>query len=79
YQALSYHWGIQKDEETYADLLVSLDLTRALRHIRHSSRPRHLWIDGVCIDQSSATDKIHRIQQMNQIYDLASHFIVWAG
>jgi hypothetical protein len=68
YEAVSYVRGNQK--ATYplqiggSILPISLSLAEALCYIRHPSEPRDLWIDALCIDQRSSSEKNHQVQQM---------------
>jgi hypothetical protein len=83
YEALSYVWG---SEDTPASLFISgyqlpitQNLCAALGCLQHSSTPRVLWVDAVCIDQNNESEKQQQIQLMAEIYAKASHVIVWLG
>lgn len=38
-----------------------------------------VWIDQLCIDQSSYREKSHQVQRMAEIYQEAKEVIVWLG
>ena len=38
-----------------------------------------LWIDALCIDQSSIEEKNHQVQQIGKIHSKAKQVIVWPG
>jgi hypothetical protein len=60
-------------------LKVSSILEKALRRLRSSWRPRLLWTDAVCIDQSCSNDKTHHVRLMHTIYRCAHKVLVWLG
>lgn len=83
YDALSYVWGNQ--DETCpigidgSDLLVTLNLYRALMQLRHRYIERIMWVDSVCIDQANTIEKEQQILLMAKIYSQATRVIVWLG
>jgi hypothetical protein len=38
-----------------------------------------MWIDAVCIDQSSVSERNYQVAQMGAIYAAAALVIVWLG
>ena len=55
YEALSYVWGTQEypmeillDNQPFQ---VGQNLYVAIRHLRHTAKPRLFWIDAICINQ----------------------------
>ncbi|KAH8655131.1 hypothetical protein BGZ60DRAFT_348340, partial [Tricladium varicosporioides] len=67
YQALSYTWG-----------------SNAFTHTLHLSPSGEkegvkLWVDAVCIDQFSPSEKAHQIPLMAQIYAQAEIVLIWFG
>jgi hypothetical protein len=38
-----------------------------------------LWIDQICIDQDTLTEKNHQVQMMSDIYYNCEHVMVWLG
>ena len=83
YEAVSYVWGAQQKAWPLfvagATLPLSSNLAQALRYIRHPSQPRQLWIDALCIDQSSSREKNHQVRQMYQIFAQATRVLIWLG
>ncbi|KAG0647275.1 Heterokaryon incompatibility protein [Hyphodiscus hymeniophilus] len=83
YSALSYTWGTPGDTRYIVingfQTEVGKNLWTSLYHLRHKTRPLTLWIDAVCIDQSSIEDKSQQIPIMAHIYARAEHVIIWLG
>lgn len=69
FEAVSYVWGSPaKDHTIYCNgrkLRIQASCYNALSYLRHRFRPRALWIDAVCIDQTS--DKNSNKEKANQI------------
>src|SRR2546421_559044 len=61
YDTLSYTWEGQRPCQPIkcnnSELLVTPNVEAALRHLRRRVFSRHLWIDSICIDQSSLTER----------------------
>jgi hypothetical protein len=83
FEALSYAWegqsfdqGIVCDEER---LLISATCKAALRRLRLKTKNRLLWIDQICINQTSLEEKNHQVAIMGEIYSRAKRTIVWLG
>lgn len=84
YEALSYVWGTEIAASPLfmsgsTQVPITENLAEALRYIRHTSQPRDLWVDALCIDQSNGLEKNHQVRQMYQLYALASRVIIWLG
>jgi hypothetical protein len=84
YEALSYTWGSPEDGVRGIRLGgkpfdVRINLWWALDHLRYPDRPRILWIDALCIDQSNEIERNHQVRQMGLVYREASKVIVWLG
>ena len=47
--------------------------------MRLEDRERVLWIDAVCIDQTSNEEKSHQVGLMSKIYSLGKCNLVWLG
>ncbi|KAF1948809.1 HET-domain-containing protein [Byssothecium circinans] len=41
--------------------------------------PKYLWIDQLCIDQSSEKEKSRQVKRMAEIIEKAQYVIVWLG
>ncbi|KAE9364650.1 HET-domain-containing protein [Stipitochalara longipes BDJ] len=83
YEALSYAWG---DAAVTAPIFLqgfrfeaTVNLISALRHLRYEDRPRTLWVDAICIDQSNVQERGHQVAFMAKIYSLARCDILWLG
>ncbi|KAH7161701.1 heterokaryon incompatibility protein-domain-containing protein, partial [Dactylonectria macrodidyma] len=83
YEALSYTWGAPKGTRPILcmgqTILVTPNCESALVHLRHSFRPQNLWIDAICIDQQSVSEKNQQVPLMGDIYRCASTSILWLG
>ncbi|RYP48575.1 hypothetical protein DL768_005574 [Monosporascus sp. mg162] len=64
----------------YKTLTVTHNCAAALLALRYRIRSRLLWIDAICIDQTSDTDKARQIPMMGDIYRFAKGgVIIWLG
>lgn len=83
YDALSYCWGSPENPHEIqlngAPFHVSPSLGVALQYLRQLDRPRRLWIDAICINQTESDEKLHQVEQMRSIYESASRVLVWLG
>jgi hypothetical protein len=86
--ALSYTWGepvfterlwtIQEDrEDSYLE--ISPNLSNILRWLRDASSVQNIWVDAVCINQNSKSEKSMQVTDMWKIYSLASKVKIWLG
>ena len=82
YEAISYTWG--QPNRTYplyvsdgTHVLVTENLDRALRYLRHSHGDRPLWADAACINQADDVEKSAQIPLMVQIFYRARAVLVW--
>jgi hypothetical protein len=83
YEALSYVWGahvgdcrIDCEGET---LFVTKNCEEALRRLRRPKKVRTLWVDSICINQSSNEEKSAQVDLMGEIYGRAKTVLVWLG
>ncbi|CVK95821.1 related to heterokaryon incompatibility protein [Fusarium mangiferae] len=83
YEAISYAWGSSEDKATIrineTTLQVTQNLKEALTYLRHESKPRSLWIDAICINQSDVDERNSQVRLMGCIYSSASCVISWLG
>ncbi|KAF5646236.1 heterokaryon incompatibility protein [Fusarium sp. NRRL 52700] len=83
YEALSYAWGSSEDKATITvnktTLQVTQNLKDALTYLRHDSKPRSLWIDAICINQSDVDERNSQVRLMGCIYSSALCVISWLG
>lgn len=88
YEALTWCWGtnpsdclvvIEQQDSTRKKMAISEELAWALLYLREPAKSRILWIDAICIDQSSTDEKNHQVQMMAKIYSHAERVVVWLG
>jgi hypothetical protein len=89
YESLSYVWGdalnpvtihLQAPEsDIYHEHAVTQNCFAALQRLRYEDRPRTMWIDALCIDQSNIPEQSHQITLMSDIYSQASGVVVYLG
>lgn len=88
YEALSYAWGppspaedalVEGETPGQTRLSIGPGLTDALRHLRFPDRPRTLWVDAVCINQTDEAEKNVLVARMDSIYRYARRVVVWLG
>lgn len=94
YEALSYTWGPPlptcnitlngrpfEIRENLSDFLERMRIGITLLDKDESPllHPKYLWIDQLCINQSSEKEKSHQVKRMAEIYKQAQRVIVWLG
>jgi hypothetical protein len=83
YETISYCWGAPRDPSTIKLngylTPVPASSEAAVRRMRLSDRPRLLWIDAICIDQSSKTERSAQVAFMGTVYSTAKHNLVYLG
>jgi len=84
YTALSYVWGPPSNNAIYiaeGRLEIRDSLFRFLTEFRKcrdkTPSDRYLWIDQLCIDQSTTSERNHQVQMMADIYSKATSVIAW--
>jgi hypothetical protein len=83
FEALSYCWG---DQSITKDILVegyrfpvTTNLYAALHSLRSEIWARPMWIDAICINQSSVAEQESQIKLMRDIYQQADGVVIWLG
>jgi hypothetical protein len=83
FQALSYAWGdavfpcqLICEDQT---INITQNLYDALVQLTASRQELQIWVDAVCIDQSSVEEKSQQIPLMAEIYSKASNVLIWLG
>lgn len=83
YEALSYTWGGEKKPCSILiggqRLVVTENLHAALLRLRRRSLERIIWVDAICINQTSEEERSQQVQLMAIIYSKAYCVIVWLG
>lgn len=85
HEALSYVWGPPTATRaithfvTERVLLVRENLFEYLRIWYKGVTSPWIWIDQVCIDQTSVNERNHQVQLMEKIFSTASQVVVWLG
>jgi hypothetical protein len=81
FKALSYTWGspypvhsIQIDGKPFS---VRQNLWEFL--VTTEEYQTWLWIDAICIDQTSNRERNHQVQFMDQIFRSANEVLIWLG
>jgi hypothetical protein len=83
YETISYCWGSTRDE-SFMKLngsLISVPSSSeaAVRRMRFTNKRRVLWIDAICIDQSSQSEKARQVAFMSTIYSLGKQNLIYLG
>ena len=84
YKALSYTWGSPADPRYGINLNgchfeVRENLWLALRRFQAGDVAPVIWIDAICINQSSDNERNHQVAKMKRIYEQATEVVVWLG
>ncbi|KAH7409814.1 heterokaryon incompatibility protein-domain-containing protein [Phaeosphaeria sp. MPI-PUGE-AT-0046c] len=81
YTALSYTWGLVLFKKLILlggePFLVQDNLWRFLNRARIEKFTGYLWIDALCIDQSTVGERNHQVSMMGEIYKRAESVLVW--
>lgn len=83
YEAISYTWDQQQADQPLRcnnkRLHVTANAISALKAVRLQGQDRVVWIDSICINQSSVADKNTQVPLMGRIYKKAKQTLVWLG
>uniref|UniRef100_A0A8H7NQW4 Heterokaryon incompatibility domain-containing protein n=1 Tax=Bionectria ochroleuca TaxID=29856 RepID=A0A8H7NQW4_BIOOC len=87
YEAISYVWGSDNKSHNLnlrggSLIKITESLYHALKDIRYSAiedGPRHLWADGVCINQEDIDERSQQVGLMAEIYGSALKVITYVG
>lgn len=89
YETVSYTWGGEDDDSTlckpvfigpYWDILLQTKNCWAmLKHMRPRSGERIIWVDAICINQSSSTERENQVAKMGRIYEEGLRVCVFLG
>jgi hypothetical protein len=83
YRAVSYTWD---NAAPYRKVLcddrkleVRNNLKTLLAYVRDDLYDCWLWIDAICIDQTSLSERGHQVKLMGEIYSRANNVLAWLG
>jgi hypothetical protein len=83
FEALSYVWGTPADAGIILldgrPVSVTRNLECALRCLRRKASARLLWIDALCIDQTSSKEKSTQVSRMWAIYAFSRRALMFLG
>lgn len=83
FEALSYAWGdlTMKVPISCQGQLISVtqNCYQALKGLREPGRPRMLWVDAICINQSSIPERNEQVSLMARIYTQTKRVLIWLG
>lgn len=84
YEAISYAWGAVSITEPISvnglSCQIPVNLLAFFRQRQSRLLDRSpLWIDALCIDQTSPADKKAQITHMAKIYNRCTQFTIWLG
>jgi hypothetical protein len=93
YAALSYVWNphdgtidtsslperVVVVNHKHSQLTVGANLGAAMRQLRLEDTVCTLWIDAICIHQSSDRERNHQVALMGRIYSSAKDVYIWLG
>ncbi|KAI0884041.1 heterokaryon incompatibility protein-domain-containing protein [Annulohypoxylon maeteangense] len=83
YEALSYVWGDATITTSITlnsrPFQVTTNLEAALRALRLRNKKRLVWVDAICIDQTSIPERNQEVRRMGEIYSRANNVVVWLG
>jgi hypothetical protein len=82
-ECLFYTWGnatiTDNIELGGVAFAVTTNLLSAWQHQRLPAQPQRLWVDAICIDQSSIPERESQVRPMRKIYQNATRVVVWLG
>ncbi|KAF9893477.1 hypothetical protein FE257_010789 [Aspergillus nanangensis] len=83
YEAICYTWGNGTRLNPIAcngtRINITRNLKKALHDLRYMDRPRVLWVDAICINQSNISEKESQVKIMGDIYHHAKRTIIYLG
>jgi hypothetical protein len=79
YTAVSWMWGspgnlVDLDLDGHK-LMVRRNLRGIIEQLRDDNQIRRVWIDAICIDQKSISERNHQVQMMGKIYQNANYVV----
>jgi hypothetical protein len=68
-----------KSQLKTGEVPITKNLDIALRHLRYKEATRYLWIDALCINQASNSEKSKQVAIMGTIFKTADRVTAWLG
>ncbi|KLP08520.1 Uncharacterized protein Y057_13868 [Fusarium fujikuroi] len=89
YSALSYTWADDRGDASPSNLIfldeeqkvmrITRNCDRALRSLRQKHQSVLLWVDSICINQLSPSERSHQVGLMKTIYSKAAAVHAYVG
>ncbi|RSL97737.1 hypothetical protein CDV31_012917 [Fusarium ambrosium] len=83
FSVLSYSWGPEIDKVPITvqgmAVMITRNLHQCLVNLRSDKVPLVIWIDAICIHQSSNEEKNTQVPLMRDIYKTARDEYIWLG
>ncbi|KAK3683455.1 heterokaryon incompatibility protein-domain-containing protein [Podospora appendiculata] len=89
YEALSYTWADESGDANRTKKIylgndwsifpITSSCEAALRCLRLPNKGRTIWVDAICINQTSVDERSHQVQLMPVIYATAQRVLVYTG
>jgi hypothetical protein len=83
YSAMSYSWEAEKPTRPLICdgkiLYITSNCERGLRRFAKKPAGQVMWVDSICIDQASTSERNHQVKLMGAIYSQAATVLVWLG
>jgi hypothetical protein len=84
YHAISYAWSHGPQSHQHIKLngmsmRVKSNVYNILLRCSSFFEPQLIWIDSICIDQTSSSEKTVQVRRMREIYERAAHVLVCLG
>ena len=89
FEAISYVWGTRGTTESIMctagndgaqfNLPITRNAADALKAFRQPQDERLLWIDSICISQTSQSEKSIQVGMMDSIFARATAVLIWLG
>lgn len=84
YEALSYVWGTSDTNHSIycrdgTNLFITANMRCALLRLRLPDAQRRLWIDAICINQKSVSERCAQVSLMRHIYQAANRTVIYLG
>jgi hypothetical protein len=87
FDALSYVWGVAVYDQTFEchmpiridTVMITKSLEEALQRLRSPQEIKHIWADGICINQHDISERENQVKLMGQLYTRAKQVKIWLG